>query len=814
MKNTSPPLYFKIFIAAVALSMAQFSFAIPNALTIQTRIADPTGAPLDASAVHFRFSVTDSLGTCVLFQEDFVGVNMSGSKGLMALELGRGTNLFPGGVYTLQQLFNNFGSPLFSCQNGGTYTAGPNDLRKLVMQFNDGTGWQTTPPTSINSVPWAFEAGQAHALGQYPASHYVRLAQITNCNPGEALHFNNSTFTCVSLTSGVSIGGNSTGGTLAIGTNDSNSLNLETNGVAHVFIDATGNVGVGAASSGARFQTQSSGAKTSQDTGNLLSNTSSSSTNGISKTGLDVQSTGVWNGVGAVNVGLNVNVSGGTTNYAAIFNGGNVGIGTTTPIGHLNVRSEAGTPVRVNFSQGGFTHSAGQDVSDVNSVLQIQGTHHANGGAIIRGNAGSGNGLTLLGYLNSLVPTSAGTRIAAGKWNSASATQNVGSTERILDVSNYDGVPLVSFLGSGSVGIGTVTPAERLEINGAIKVGSTTGSNAGTIRWDGVNFQGYNGTAWSNFVPSPPSSGACDTANIYSVAGVYAYTVPASFGTITIRLWGGGGTGGLSDSAVGGQNGQNSSISSLGLTAGGGMRGQSVNQNETASIASSGGIATGGDINTNGSNGGLPGGGVSGAGGNSPNGGLGGAGISANLPGLSGVAPGGGGSGAYNSTRSSNAGGGGAGAYTEKTFTPATLAPGATIADIIVGAGGSTLQTGLNVAGNGGTGRVSIVCSTAGTPILNNRSILFLNSGTHATNTNFVFSSEGNLGVGTGSPGVSNLVELSSTTKGFVLPRMTKVQRDSIPVPVEGMMIYQTDNTPGLRVYNGVNWVRFTETID
>jgi len=73
---------------------------------------------------------------------------------------------------------------------------------------------------------------------------------------------------------------------------------------------------------------------------------------------------------------------------------------------------------------------------------------------------------------------------------------------------------------------------------------------------------------------------------------------------------------------------------------------------------------------------------------------------------------------------------------------------------------------------------------------------------------------EGNVGIGTASPGASNLLELASTTKGLVLPRMTKTQRNAITSPVSGMMIYQTDNTPGLRVYNGTNWMRFTETAD
>jgi hypothetical protein len=71
---------------------------------------------------------------------------------------------------------------------------------------------------------------------------------------------------------------------------------------------------------------------------------------------------------------------------------------------------------------------------------------------------------------------------------------------------------------------------------------------------------------------------------------------------------------------------------------------------------------------------------------------------------------------------------------------------------------------------------------------------------------------KGNVGIGTTSP--SGALDVTSTTKGVVIPRMTKVQRDAISAPVAGTMIYQTDNTPGLRMYNGANWMRFTETAD
>lgn len=67
---------------------------------------------------------------------------------------------------------------------------------------------------------------------------------------------------------------------------------------------------------------------------------------------------------------------------------------------------------------------------------------------------------------------------------------------------------------------------------------------------------------------------------------------------------------------------------------------------------------------------------------------------------------------------------------------------------------------------------------------------------------------------GSNTIAVSAQLEVASTSKGFLLPRMTKAQRDLIPSPVAGLMVYQTDNIAGLRTYNGTNWMRYTETAD
>ena len=62
-----------------------------------------------------------------------------------------------------------------------------------------------------------------------------------------------------------------------------------------------------------------------------------------------------------------------------------------------------------------------------------------------------------------------------------------------------------------------------------------------------------------------------------------------------------------------------------------------------------------------------------------------------------------------------------------------------------------------------------------------------------------------NVGVGTTTPGASNLLDLVSTTKGFVMPRMTGVQMAAIASPVAGMQVYNTDSACTC-MYNGTTW--------
>ena len=122
------------------LFVVRIAQASPNSITFQSRIIKPDGLPLEGTAVSFRFSLTDTLGSCVIYQEDFTSRNMSGSKGIIILAIGTGSKIFPVAAMTLTEAFNNYNSPTLNCQAGGNIVAGATDRRKLIVQFNDGSG--------------------------------------------------------------------------------------------------------------------------------------------------------------------------------------------------------------------------------------------------------------------------------------------------------------------------------------------------------------------------------------------------------------------------------------------------------------------------------------------------------------------------------------------------------------------------------------------------------------------------------------------------------------------------------------------------
>ncbi len=65
------------------------------------------------------------------------------------------------------------------------------------------------------------------------------------------------------------------------------------------------------------------------------------------------------------------------------------------------------------------------------------------------------------------------------------------------------------------------------------------------------------------------------------------------------------------------------------------------------------------------------------------------------------------------------------------------------------------------------------------------------------------------IGIGTTSPDGSAVLDMTSTTQGVLIPRMTTTQRAAITTPAIGLQVYDTD-TSSIWSYNGASWVNGT----
>lgn len=136
--------------------------------------------------------------------------------------------------------------------------------------------------------------------------------------------------------------------------------------------------------------------------------------------------------------------------------------------------------------------------------------------------------------------------------------------------------------------------------------------------------------------------------------------------------------------------------------------------------------------------------------------------------------------------------------------------PAATGNGPILAADGSDPNVDLNVNAKG-TGAVKMTAQAAGATGLvvkaaasQTADLFQIQNSSNVVQTEF--NSSGYLGIGTTSVAASAMLDLVSTTKGILPPRMTTVNRAAIPAPAEGLTVYN-NTTHTLDYYNGSAWV-------
>lgn len=187
-------------------------------------------------------------------------------------------------------------------------------------------------------------------------------------------------------------------------------------------------------------------AVTTSNVGVTLNNTSTSSTASINKTGVEIQSTGVWNGASAINTGLAVTVSGGSSNVAATFSGGNVGIGWDDPDAKLHVRTSGISGLTAGSDVIGHFEGGGIQVSTASTAA----------GVIRFGDDGTNNTNNQPGYI-----------MYDHTNDSMSFKVNSSETFRVDSL--------------GRMGIGDVSPDTTLKVNGSLCVKSDDNNCAGAV---------------------------------------------------------------------------------------------------------------------------------------------------------------------------------------------------------------------------------------------------------------------------------------------------------------------------------------------
>jgi hypothetical protein len=82
--------------------------------------------------------------------------------------------------------------------------------------------------------------------------------------------------------------------------------------------------------------------------------------------------------------------------------------------------------------------------------------------------------------------------------------------------------------------------------------------------------------------------------------------------------------------------------------------------------------------------------------------------------------------------------------------------------------------------------------------------------GQNSLSERMTIKNDGGIGIGVSTPSTTALLDLTSTTRGFLPPRLTTVQKNAIVSPAFGLVVYDT-TLNNLCVYNGA-WIELVES--
>ncbi|HYX29054.1 MAG TPA: hypothetical protein VE863_10845 [Pyrinomonadaceae bacterium] len=252
------------------------------------------------------------------------------------------------GAQTAQAQWTTSGSNTTTTNNVGVGTTSPGQSLSvngnIEFKGNDGIRYVITDQPGTGATRLVFQAGFGStgvggALNLWGAGHASKPGWATIGLPSAGSGSTASRFT---INDGGLADGNDIftvlrSGNVGIGTTaPGQKLDVNGNITANGYLQ----VGTDAIAGDRRIYGFSNIARTATSFGMVIGNADTSSTASVSKYGGYFYTSGTWNGTSANSVGIYATATGGTNNYAAIFDQGNVGIGTTSPLTKLHTKGQ------------------------------------------------------------------------------------------------------------------------------------------------------------------------------------------------------------------------------------------------------------------------------------------------------------------------------------------------------------------------------------------------------------------------------------------------------------------------------------------
>ncbi|MBX2989344.1 MAG: tail fiber domain-containing protein [Bdellovibrionaceae bacterium] len=377
MKNTGPFAKFFISLGLSSL-LASVAQAVPHRLTYQGRLLQPDGQPINSNGVMVTVRIaSDSTEDCTLLEETH-NVNFAGTDGNFSIAIGGGVRGGDDVGLSLASVFSNTGTRTgLHCASGGSFVTGPDKIRKMYLSFDDaGTVVNFTDPYIIRSVPYALEADTL--AGGFQADHLCRVADagvpqavgaLTSTNFTELMNLINGSSAQYSRASGNS------------GTQVTVDPSSPANGT--VWIDS--GTGTLKFRSGGTTKTLDPVPASAVTTGTYTSVTVDATgrvTAGTSPTTLagygitDAVKAGGQDGALTLGTSNNTALTINTNNNprVTVLSGGNVGIGTATPAGKLNVEGDLTLSMNGVVSKNCIRNYTGLTTAAPASLVDCSGT--------------------------------------------------------------------------------------------------------------------------------------------------------------------------------------------------------------------------------------------------------------------------------------------------------------------------------------------------------------------------------------------------------------------------------------------------------